>query len=579
MMDSTKATFEGIRKNIIEYLSANPTFKDYNFTAPAISTLIDALAYTSHYLMRYANFSLNECFLDSAQMRNSVVSHAKELGYIPHQWSAAKAKIRLRPKDSSISFSGEKVPANTIFTATNYENMKSYTFRTINQHSFEMNERGEWFVDVEVIEGSFVTEKFKQDEYYTTRYFLINENVDTEYMTVHVSDSQTGINGIQYFNAKEVETLGNNEPLYYLYEAYNGKIEICFGDGKLSKQLEPYSVIKVNYLVTNGSAANNIKSFVLSQNISNFKASDFLLEVLVPSESGGERESVESIRFNAPKFFQAQDRAVTTSDYNVLLLNKFGSIIDSVVTWGGEEEVVPQYGSVFLCIRPKSTETLSPTQKNSIINYLENKNLPCVDVQIVDPTYIDVDIFLNVDWNKYKTTRNKTDLLKIIETKTKELFKMYTSSFKSKFKYSKYLTEISAVDNSIESVLIDYVLRQYLVPEKVDMKLDYFFEFHNEIKKGSVFVGEWDESSWKCSIRDVDEDGNLFLIKTDGTITTKVKIGSVDYKNGNISINGYSFSKVLKQLPVECKPAIDNLNVVRRHLLRLKNLSINIQES
>ena len=579
-MDSTKATFEGIRKNIIEYLSANPTFKDYNFTAPAISTLIDALAYTSHYLMRYANFSLNECFLDSAQMRNSVVSHAKELGYVPHQWSAAKAKIRIKPKDSSVSLSGVKVPQNTIFTATNYESMKSYTFRTINQHSFECDEKGNWFADVEVVEGSFVTEKFKQDEYYTTRYFLINENVDTDYMTVHVSDSVTGKDGEQYFNAKDAETLGNGEALYYIYEAYNGKIEVCFGDGKLSRQLEPYSEIKVKYLVTNGSAANNIKSFVLSENISTYLASDFLLEVLVPSESGGEREGIESIRFNAPKFFQAQDRAVTAADYNVLLLNKFGSIIDSVVTWGGEDEVIPQYGSVFICIRPKSTETLSPTQKDSIIHYLENKNLPCVDVQVVDPSYIDVDIFLTVDWNKYKTSRNKNELLALIQKKTEELFKMYTTSFKSKFKYSKYLTEISALDDSIDSVLIDYVLRQYLVPEKVNMKLDYFFEFHNEIKRGSVFIGEWVEnSSWKCSIRDINEDGKLFLIKTDGVITTNTEIGKVDYQNGTISVEGYSFSGVLKQLSVECKPEIDNLNVVRRHLLRLDNLSIIIQES
>jgi hypothetical protein len=579
-MDSTKATFEGIRKNIIEYLSANPTFKDYNFTAPAISTLIDALAYTSHYLMRYANFSVNECFLDSAQLRNNVVSHAKELGYVPHQWSAAKAKIRITPKDSTAYLDGVVIPENTIFTATNYESMKSYTFRTINQHFFESDEKGNWFADVDVVEGSFVTEKFKQDEYYTTRYFLINENVDTEYMSVHVYESESDREGEQYFNAKDVDSLGSDEPLYYIYESYNGKIEVCFGDGKLSKKLEPYSVIKVKYLVTNGSAANNIKSFVLSQNISTFTASDFSLDVLVPSESGGERESIESIRFNAPKYFQAQDRAVTTSDYNVLLLNKFGSIIDSVVTWGGEEEVVPQYGSVFLCIRPRSTETLSPTQKDTIIKYLKTKNLPCVDIQIVDPTYIDVDILLSVDWNKYKTSRDKSALLSLISTKTKELFKMYTTSFKSKFKYSKYLTEISNIDNSIDSILVDYVLRQYLIPEKLDMKLDYFFEFHNEIKKGSVYVGSWVENiSWKCSIRDLDEDGVLWLIKTDGTITNKTKIGEVDYNNGTVSIQGYSFSKVYKQLPVECKPVLDNLNVVRRHLLRLSNLSIDIQES
>ena len=175
-MDSTQATYEGIRKNIVEYLSSNPTFKDYNFTAPAISTLIDALAYTSHYLIRYANFSLNECFLDTAQLRSNVVSHAKEIGYIPHQYKTAKVKLRLRIKNKNIQMNnGYKVPADTTFLATSADNKKTYTFRTTNQYIFVQDTDKSWYADVEAIEGVFVTEKFLQDEYYTTKYYLINE--------------------------------------------------------------------------------------------------------------------------------------------------------------------------------------------------------------------------------------------------------------------------------------------------------------------------------------------------------------------------------------------------------------------
>ena len=583
-MDNTKATFEGIRENIVEYLSANPLFKDYNFTAPAISTLIDALAYTSHYLVRYANFSLNECFLDSAQLRNNVVSHAKEVGYIPHQWKAARAKLRLTVTDKTISMAGKKIDKDTLFTATNYETMKSYTFRTIDQYSFVTDEKGVWYADIDVYEGTFVTEKFLQDEYYTTRYFLINENVDTDFMTVTVHKSQSDPYGEQYERATDISSFVEDNNLYYIYEAYNGKIEICFGDGKLSRKIDPYSNIKVKYLVTNGSEANNIKNFVLSQNIVDVSSDMFSLDVLVPSESGGERESIESIRFNAPKFYQAQDRAVTTSDYNTLLLNKFGSIIDSVVTWGGEEDSPPQYGSVFICVRPRNTEALSPSQKSDVIKYLESKNLPCVDVQIVDPSYIDVDMDIFIDWNKYKTSRSKSELSNIIEDTTRSVFKINTTSFKSKFKYSKYLTEINSLDDSIESILTNFKLRQYLVPESLQMRTSHIFEFHNELEPGSVFIGEWKERGDNFntySISDKDEDGILWLKVTDGTIEKFTKIGNVNYKTGRIFVDNYFFNNVkfLTQIPVECVPKLDNLVVMKKHLLRLSKLTVNISES
>lgn len=581
-MDNTKATFEGIRENIVEYLSANPVFKDYNFTAPAISTLIDALAYTSHYLVRYANFSLNECFLESAQMRNNVVSHAKEIGYVPHQWKSARAKLRITMPDKNVSMAGVKVDKDTEFTATNYETMKSYTFRTLEQFSFEQNDKGFWYADIDVYEGTFVTEKFIQDEYYTNRYFLINENVDTDFITVLVIDPR-GEETPQK-KVEDINSFNENSNLYYLYEAYNGKIEICFGDGKLSKSLDPFSVIKVRYLVTNGSEANNIQNFVLSEEIGNIVPSRFTVETIIPSESGGERESIESIRINAPKFYQAQDRAVTTSDYNSLLLNKFGSVVDSVVTWGGEEEYPPQYGSVFICVRPRKTEALSPSQKNDIVKYLEGKNLPCVDVQIVDPSYIDVDMNVFVEWNKYKTTRDKSELSKIIEDTTISVFKSSTTSFKSKFKYSKYLTEINALDNSIESILTEFKLRQYLIPQSLEMRTSHTYEFYNEIEPGSVFVGEWQERGDNYntySISDKNKDGVLWLKVTDGIIEKLTKIGTVDYKNGKVIIDNYFFNKVLflKALPVECKPKINNLVIMKKHLLRLKKLTVNISES
>lgn len=582
-MDSTKVTYEGIRENIVEYLSSNPTFKDYNFTAPAISTLIDALAYTSHYLMRYANFSVNEAFLDSAQLRKNVVSHAKELGYFPHQWSAAKAKLRLTVMDQTIPMDGVKVPKDTLFNATDDKTNKSYTFRTTEQYNFQRDDKGYWYADIDVVEGIFVTEKFKQDDYYSTRYFLINENVDTNYMSVIVYASESDKVGEIYTLVNDIESFDKESPIYYLYEAYNGKVEVGFGDGKLSKRVPPYSIITVKYLVTNGSAANNIIRFVLANNIGELAKKDIKLEVLIPSESGGERESIESIRFNAPKFYQSQDRAVTTTDYNVLLLNKFGSWIDSVVSWGGEEDTPPAYGSVLMCIRPKYTDTLSPSQKTEISNYLEKKNLPCIDVRIVDPSYIDVLMNMSVIWNPMKTTKTKTELTNILEKNTQEFFKTNATSFKSKFQYSKFLTTLTSLDHSIDSILTDVKLKQTILPENINLKISYLFEFCNKIKKGSVNIGPWKQildSNNTYYISDKNEDGILYLTKTDGTIYEYSSVGTVNYESGEIFIDSYNFSTVsnITSIPVVCEPLLDNLYVIKKHLLRLHTLNISIDE-
>lgn len=580
-MDTTQATYEGVRKNIVEYLSSNPTFKDYNFTAPAISTLIDALAYTSHYLIRYANFSLNECFLDTAQLRSNVVSHANELGYIPYQYRAARVKLRLRIKDvvaSSIKDS-IKIPVDTTFLATSLETKKTYTFRTTEQFMFVQDEDKNWYADIEAIEGAFVTEKFYQDEYYTTKYYLINDKIDTDYMTVTVYNSQSDTIGCEFKPVKDITSFDDDAPLYFLQEASNGKVEVYFGDGKVARKIFPYSVIKIKYLVTNGSKANNIISFNLNTNISILKNSDISIEVLEPSSEGADREDIESIRFNAPKFYQSQDRAVTISDYNALLINEFGGWIDSVVSWGGEDNIPPQYGSVFICMKPKYSEVLSPSQRTKITTYLEKKNMPCIDVQIVDPSYIDVVMDLKVDWYAYKTPRQKNEMYSLIEEAVKNFFAMNITAFSSKFKYSKFLTTLSEIDKSIDSILTDIKLRQYLLPVS-NVETSYRLEFLNNIEAGSVMIGPWFVSGDTniYTIEDRDADGKLYVCSTSGS---RILIGTVDYESGKVSINNYKFGSNinLALIPVTCVPLAHNISISKNYLLKLTDLTIEINEN
>ena len=576
-MDSSKVTFDGIRESIVEYLSSNPTFKDYNFTAPAISALIDALAYTSHYLIRYANFTLNECFLDSAQLRYNVVSNAKKVSYIPYQYSAAKAKLNLKITNTELDIpDGTKIPQDTLFTAVSSSG-SSFLFRTLDQYILRKDDSGYYNADIDVIEGTWVTEKFTQDENYTSRFFLLNNKIDTNYLKVIVYELSTSTEGTEYIQAKDVSSFGPDSTIFYLQEAYNGQIEIYFGDGVLSKKLQPFNSIEVKYLVTNGGLANNIIDFQLTSVFNkDIPLKDVSVSVIEQSNSGADRETIESIRFNAPKFYQRQDRNVTTADYNAAILSNFGGWIDSITSWGGEDNIPPQYAKIFICIKPKYTEVLSPGQKEEIISWLDKKNLPCIDPIVIDPSYINVSLTLNIEWMPYKTGRDKSNITQLIDETVRNFFKTNITTFTSTFKYSKFLTELSDLDVSIDSILTEFQLKQYITTD-TNISSTYTVEFLNKIKEGTLNIGPWTTSGSSDIFKMNDENGVIYLNVSSGK---KEKVGTIDYSTGVVKIQNYLFGQGSpSSIAVTVEPYSQNINLSKNYLLTLDTLTININEN
>ena len=575
-MNSSQVTYEGIRKSIVETMQANQIFKDYNFTAPALSSLIDALAYVSHYHIRYANFALNESFLDTAQLRHNVVSLAKEVAYIPHQFTAAHARLRVTITDKDIQMSeGMKIPEDTLFIA-NASDETSFVFRTLEQFVFTQDSNGKWYADVEAVEGTFTEETFVQDEHYTTRFFLLNDTIDTDYITVRVYKNASYTEAEEFIPVENIESFGPDVPIYYLQEAYNGKIELYFGDGVLSKKVIADNVVKVRYLVTNGSAANNIVDFSLMSTIgTNITNAGVSVEALEPSFSGGDREDIENIRYNAPKFFQRQDRNVTTGDYNVAVMSKFGGWVDSITSWGGEDNVPPQYAKVFICVKPKYTNVLSPAQKEQIQEHLKKKNLPCIEPVIIDPAYINVVMTLNIEWKQYQTPLTKAEITKMIEESVNNFFVTNITSFKSTFKYSRFLSELSAIDDSIDSILTTIQLKQILYPD-TNIETTYTFNFLNRIQEGSLIIGPWTVDGSNEHYSMYDNNGYVYLSVSDGS---KEIIGDIDYSTGQVTIKNYLFGKgANEQIPVVVNLYSQNINLAKNYLLSLSNLTININE-
>lgn len=592
-MDTTQITFNGIRADIVDYLQKQDTFKDYNFTAPGISTLIDALAYTSHYLVRYANFAINECFLDSAQLRHNVISQAKQIGYIPYQWKAAKANITLKSKyASNISdLSGVKVNTGTMFSGHNEDGI-SFIFRTTKEAMFKLDESGYFICNLEIVEGTFLEDSYTQDELYTTHFYLLNNEIDLDYLTVNVYESESDNEGEQYYRARYLSDFGKDARIYYIQEGYNDKLEIYFGDGKISKKLEPYNIVKVNYLYTHGPEANNIARFYLLNSISGHNIGDFDIIVNEPSSGGAEKESIESIKMNAPKFYQAQDRAVTIQDYNALLMNEFGGWLKSVMAWGGENDIPPRYGEVLICCLGKYSDNISPRQKEEIKNYLENRNLPDITVVLLDPDPMYVDARITVDWRPLDTTVNKDTLLQQLRDTITNHFEMNISSFDTKLRYSQLLIDLTSVNKAIDDLLVTFTLKKMLKPD-YKITTNYTFNFMNPILPTSVIIGPWtNERGATYTISDYveskkeeieainDSTGILWMTKSyKNGYNTIEKIGKVDYTTGEIYINTYQFDPgVVKNIPVVVSPDVLNIQTAKNGILKLNEVYIDIEE-
>ena len=570
-MNTQYTSFEDIRNSIIEYYSTKAEFKDFNFKASGISSLIDALAYTSQYLIQYANFGLNECFLDSAQLRSSVVSRAKGIGYFPYQYTSARAKIDLIVTDTNINITeGSLIPSGTTFIATDTVNT-SFSFQSIENAYFTKNKDNYWHTEIDLVEGTYITEHFLQDEYYINKFILSNSQVDTNYMSVIVYPSSSSTSGSVYEKASSVSQFKKDALLFYLQESYTGNVELYFGDDVLSKKLDPYNYIEVKYLISSGSKANNIVSFVITNKVSGIDSSVCKINVLEKSNSGSDKESIDSIKMNAPKFFQKQNRNVTVSDYNNTIISNFGGWIDSIVSWGGEDNNPPQYGKVFISVKPKHSTYLTSSQINDIKEKILLENIVCIEPEFVDPVTIDIDLTTSINYFPYNTSLSKTQLANKISETVSNFFTQNITGFNSAFKFSKFVSLVSAIDSSIDSLLVDIVIKQTLIPSSGNSKT-YQFYFFNEIEQGSLKIGPWNDTGSTTEYTIYDFNGKLYI--NDSSTTS---IGTIDYKTGYIEINEYVFNTEQGlTIPVKVKPKYQNLSLQRNYIFQLDTLVVNL---
>jgi hypothetical protein len=444
----TELDFDGMKNNLKDYLSGQSVFSDYDFDGSGLSILLDVLTYNTMYNGVYNNLSINEMFLDSARKRNSVVSISKELGYRPQSAICATATIDLTLTSGTLTtFS---VPANTPFVTT--VNGVTYTFYNSSALTYNTPTLTHTFTDVVLTEKSNIL-SFNYTVADGTRYIIPNKNVDLNTLTVSIQESISSSILTPYTEAGNIVDILPTSNVYWVKEIDDGLYELTFGNNTIGTSVSNGNIVKLNYCVSSLDAPNGAKLFSLPSNI----GAGITTSIVTKSAAanGSLPEDIDSIRFNAPRAYSAQNRGVTRDDYKSIIYANFSSA-KSVSVWGGEDNIPPVYGKTFICIKPKDADVLTIAQKEYVLNaILAQKNLVTVIPEIVDPESINIMLDTTVYYNELLTTRTGGAIQQLVTDTLLNYNVTELQKFDGIFRYSK----VSKLIDNAESSIINNITR------------------------------------------------------------------------------------------------------------------------
>ena len=538
--------FDNIKTNLKTFLQDQTQFSDYNFEGSGFSILLDTLAYNTHYLGFNANMLANELYLDSADIRKNIVSLAKMLGYTPSSPKSPVASIDIVLNNAT----GSTVTMNkgTAFTST--VDSLTYQFVTNEDITITPSDGVYRFSNVSLYEGTLVTYRYTVDSTDVDQKFIIpSVNADTSTLKVTVQTSSVDTSTTTYTLATGLKSLTSTSKAYFLQETDTGKFEVYFGDGVIGQNLSDGNIVILEYVVTNKEEANGASTFTLSGSIGGF--TNVSITTKSNAQGGAEAESKESIRFNAPLQYTAQDRAVTTTDYETLVKSIYPNAL-SVSAWGGEDDETPVYGVVKIAIKAASGSTLTDATKQNIVTSLQPYNVASVRPEIVDPETTSVLLTVNAKYDKKATTKTADTLKSEIIDAITNYNTNTLQKFDSIFRYSKLTGLIDDVDTSILSNITTVDIRKSFTPT-LNSSTRYDVYFRNAIynphsghepivsSTGFFVAGNSNEM-----FLDDDGQGNIRRYYLSSGIRTYANNtqGTVNYSTGQITISSLNVSSI-----------------------------------
>ena len=579
--------FEQIKSNLKNFLGDQNELADYNFDGSAMSVLLDLLAYNTHYNAFYLNMIVNEMFLDTATLRNSVVSRAKHLGYTPVSVRGAKAYVDLTitPANTPSTIVVEK---DTQFNAT--VNGISYVFSTSNSTTINVNSNGVYTTaNVELQQGILLTHRYSANvSDPDQRFTLPNANTDTSSLTVQIQTSTTSSNLYTYSVANDTTSINSTANVYFLEEDTDSKYRVYFGDGTIGRALTSGNIIILKSLIADATAPNGAKTFTPTSTVGGY--SNVTVTTVSAAAGGADRDSIGDIKFNAPKNYQAQNRAVTLNDY-IRLVQRDYSDAESVIAWGGEDNDPPVYGKVYMAIKPSSGLQLSATTKNNIKNdILAKRNVVSISTEIQDPDYLYLTFNSTVKYDSSKTSNTSSTIADLVSNTVYNYGVDNLKGFANEFRYSPLIAKIDESETAIESSLSTVKLKRVIVPS-LNVSSSYTLEYNNEIFHpytdyvDSVTSTEFahydadDTLRTGCNIQDTN--GVLQVYRTTGStrIIVANNVGTVTYGTGKVALAGFkpvSIGDGTANLSVTVALASSDVTPVRDQILLITNNNITV---
>ena len=573
----TELDFDKIKENLIEYYKKVPNdkYKDYDFEGSGLNIMMDILAYNTHYNAINAHTAINETFLESAQLRQNVVATAKALGYVPSSISAPYCKLNLvfngSVNNSDISFNldrGKKVTTSL--------DGKTYTFITLDDYDTELVDGTYTFNSVLFYQGVLKEQTFIVRDTAGTnqKYILKDSSVDISTLKVKVYDNANSTAFNVYDKFTTFNNIDETSQIYFISENHDGHYEIEFGNNVYGNKPTGQNIIRLEYLSTLGEASNDSTQFtwINSEPIS-------AISTVSKAAGGSSKEGIESIRFNAPLTFKAQERAVTADDYQALIKRDF-PVASAVSVWGGQDNDPPRYGTVFVAVKPKgNAEVLTLAQKDELKMILSSKNVASTTTDVVDPTYTKLyfDIFFKYDSTRTNLPRNT------LETKVKETLVSYNDNvlerFNTVFRHSNFVNAIDISDASIVSSMARvyaYKEKDLKVNDTVPTLFNFDFAIYGEVNDTKSFVSSdpFLYNGFSCSIGDEplnNETRNVYIYRIDNTGATIKMINSIGIMTpakGTIHFSPIPVDEAITT-KIYCSPASNDIVAKRHNLIQI----------
>jgi len=626
-LDVTELDFDAIKSNLITYFKNTEPFKDWDYAGSGLNQLLDVLAYNTHYNAMLAHTAVNETFIDTAQLRSSVISNAKLLGYIPRSKSSPTIKVSIEFGVAPRAPGAPNPNPNTYINLPKGSNFKtsynddSYIYTTLDDHRLELNSDGTGYFknNITLREGSIRVNRFPiTNSFDKTVYVIDDDNIDVSTLIVRVYDNKNSQVSEVYRNFTSLQLTNESfladAPLYFLSENVYGKYQISFSNQNVFGKKPPnLGIVEIEYLTTTGSLSNGANTFKFVDATPQYASDSSLItpnniidsfgnNVSGKSFGGNERESIDSIRLNAPSAFVAQNRAVTANDYKSLIYSNF-PIAKSIAVWGGESNIPIQYGSVFISIQPQTQQnnsalTLSSSEKQSVLDFLDSKKILSITPVLVDPERVTLVLDVLFKYNNNLGTLSTNQLQNKVFSVISEFNRDYLESFEKVFRHSNLLRSIDTCDTSILNSLVRVFVSKTFkveaeqvgtVPQKII--LDFGTPLTVVDDKTIVYSDGWLLRGYKVYLGDEASDDenirNVFRYTLEAGIISKFKdnngvdvppIGTIDLAAGIMSIDGLKGDdgQQLLTFNIDVIPSSNDIAPKRNQLLSIdvKRLSI-----